>query len=113
MAWRVLIGLTLAGAVWMYGVYWAANSGLDGPCLGTSPFAEDIREGSGISSDWEWLPPRERCIEERMDGTIREAVYPGPVTLIVAGLALLLPIVAGWPGRFAERRRRIGELGGS
>jgi hypothetical protein len=96
---RAVVAIVLAGTVWSYGTYIAPGSGADGPCLGTSPFGEEVQEGSGISSEWSWLPPQERCVEERLDGTRREESYPGPVTFALAGVALILPFAVGRAAR--------------
>jgi hypothetical protein len=97
MWWRALIGIGLAGLVWLYGTWVAPGAGLDGPCAGYGEFRKDVREGSSGGSDWSWLPPREICIEERLDGTRREVAYPGPVAFSFAGVALLLPLIVRRP----------------
>ena len=98
---RALIGVALAGAVWLYGTWAAPGTGLDGPCAGYGEFRKGVREGSSGGSDWSWLPPREICIEERLDGTRREVAYPGAVTFAVAGAAFVLPFLF-------RRRVRVG-----
>ena len=97
-----MIGVVLAGCVWLYGTYWVPGGGLDGPCLGAGEFSLDVREGSILSSEWSWFPPGPRCVEERPNGTTREHEYPGPVTFAVAGAAFLLPFVF-------RRRHRLGQ----
>jgi hypothetical protein len=102
--WRALIGVALASAVWLYGTWVAPGTGLDGPCAGYGEFRKGVREGSSGGGDWSWLPPRELCIEERLDGTTREVAYPGAVTFVVAGAGFALPFVI---------RRRVGVGGPS
>jgi hypothetical protein len=91
----------LASAVWLYGTWVAPGTGLDGPCAGYGEFRKGVREGSSGGGDWSWLPPREICIEERLDGTGREVAYPGAVTFAVAGAAFVLPFLF-------RRRDRVG-----
>jgi hypothetical protein len=106
---RVLIGVVLAGVVWVYGTYIAPGGGLDGPCIGAADFTLGAREGSTHSSEWSLLPPGVRCVEERPNGTEREQTYPGPVTFAVAGAAFMLPFVlrrrdgVGGPSRAGAR----------
>jgi hypothetical protein len=95
--WRALIGVALASAIWLYGTWVVPGTGLDGPCAGYGEFPQDVREGSSGGGDWSWLPPREICVEERLDGTRREAAYPGSVTFAFAGAAFLVPfLVRPW-----------------
>ena len=86
---RTLIGVALAGAVWLYGTYIAPPGGLDSPCL----FSLAATEGSTLDTEWTWLPPGERCVEERPNGTEREETYPGPVTFAVAVAAFVVPFL--------------------
>ena len=97
---RALIGVALAGAVWLYGTYMAPPGGLDSPCS----FSLSAPEGSSLDTEWSLLPPGTRCIEERPNGTEREQTYPGPVTFAVAGAAFVLPFLVG-------RRDRVGAPG--
>jgi hypothetical protein len=101
---RALIGVALAGAVWLYGTYLAPGGGLDGPCFGASDFSLGAGEGSSLRSEWSWLPPGELCVEERPSETEREQTYPGPVTFAVAGTAFVLALLV---------RRRDGMRGPS
>jgi hypothetical protein len=97
----------LAGAVWLYGTYLAPRGGLDGPCFGASDFSLGAGEGSSLRSEWSWLPPGERCVEERPSETEREQTYPaGDVRCRRDG------VCAGAPRSSAGRHERA-ESGGS
>lgn len=91
--WRAFTGIVLAGVVWLYGYSGSRGDGLDGPCLLPGDVAPDVQETSTLTGEWSWLPPRQICIEERLDGTRREVAHPGPVEFAVAGAALLLPLI--------------------
>jgi hypothetical protein len=97
VGWRALIGVALAGAVWLYGTYIAPGGGLDDPC----DFGLSAPEGSSLDTEWPWFPPGVRCVEERPNGTEREETYPGPVTFAVAGAVFVVPFLV-------RRRDRMG-----
>jgi hypothetical protein len=91
-----MVGVILAAAVVAFGTFVFLPGGdLDGPCISAGgDFMRKVPEGGSAASETSFFPPGIRCVAELPGGSTIEEMHPGPITWLVAALALISPLLA-------------------